>query len=71
MRVASLQQSSSGVYLSGTEVSYKCEDGYEINQPTITCGLDGKWSDVVVCYPSLCFVLYTYKLELKNLIQLI
>ena len=71
MRVVSLQQSSSGVYLSGTEVSYKCEDGYEINQPTITCGLDGKWSDVVVCYPSSCFVRYTYKLELKNLIQLI
>ena len=73
MSFDNLQQSSLGAYLSGTEVAYTCEGGYEIKQPATTCGLDGKWSDVVFCYPGSYFktVVYTYIIELKNLIQFI
>ena len=56
MRVVSLQQNTPGNYLSGTEIMYICDEGYEIIQPSITCGSDGKWSDAVFCYPGLCLL---------------
>ena len=66
MIVVSLQQNTPDNYLSGTEVMYTCDEGYEIVQPSTTCGLDGKWSDVVFCYPSLYLcILFTSILQLK------
>ena len=54
----SISNKREGEFVNGTTVTYSCKDNYKQNAHDIICGVDGKWTGKVECYPGRQIILF-------------